>query len=317
MFARELVDSWGALPIWVLLEDGGVSAQLLAARLRAAVARAGLSDAAAAMAAAGDDPPGSVDAMLAGLDGESCAIVIDDAHHADRGAAALVDRIAGQLADSQRLIVLARHLPAGLDRLRRPDAFALGAPELSLTPEETLELCRAGFGLDVSADEARSLNAATGGWTAAAVLAASRARRTARPLGAVSTAGATHTDAIQAMLEEALSASGPDRAVLSQLARLPLVTPDLLERISAIRDCSTAFWREACPSARRARDGGSCPEPVRDQLALLAPPDPVVLSQAAGYYEQRGELGTALQMLLAAGHPDEGLAARRGRACTR
>ena len=55
----------------------------------------------------GDDPPGSIDAMLAALEHESCAIVIDDAHHADRGAAALIDRIAGQLAGPQRLVVSA------------------------------------------------------------------------------------------------------------------------------------------------------------------------------------------------------------------
>ncbi len=305
VFARELVDCWGALPIWVLLEEGGVSAQLLAARLRAAVARAGLSDAAGAMAAAGDDPPGAVDAMLAVLDGETCAIVIDDAHHADRDAAALIDRIVGQLAGSQRLIVLARHLPPGLERLRRADAFALGSPELSLTSEETLELCRSGFGLDVSVDEARLLNSATGGWTAAAVLTASRARRTARPLGAVTAARGTHTDAIQAMLEEALSASGPDRAVLSQLARLPLVTPDLLERISGDPGLFDRVLARGLPLSEAGAGWWELPGPVRDQLALLAPSDPLVLSEAAGYYEQRGELGTALQMLLAAGYPDE------------
>ncbi|HTU78113.1 MAG TPA: hypothetical protein VMF09_05070 [Solirubrobacteraceae bacterium] len=31
------------------------------------------------MASAGDDPPGAVDAMIAALAGEQCAIVIDDA----------------------------------------------------------------------------------------------------------------------------------------------------------------------------------------------------------------------------------------------
>ena len=84
VLAAELIESWGALPIWVLLDEGGVSARLLAARLRAAVSRAGLHDAAAAMGALGDDPSGAVDAMLAALEGESCAIVIDDAHHAGR-----------------------------------------------------------------------------------------------------------------------------------------------------------------------------------------------------------------------------------------
>jgi ATP/maltotriose-dependent transcriptional regulator MalT len=84
VLAAELIDAWGALPIWVLLEQGGVPARLFAARLRTAVARAGLRDTAGTMAAAGDDPPGVVDAMLAGLEHELCTIVIDDAHHAGR-----------------------------------------------------------------------------------------------------------------------------------------------------------------------------------------------------------------------------------------
>ena len=40
VLAAELADAWGAVPVWVLLEGGGVSAKLLVARLRAAVERA-------------------------------------------------------------------------------------------------------------------------------------------------------------------------------------------------------------------------------------------------------------------------------------
>lgn len=58
----------------------------------------------------------------------------------------------------------------------------LGAGGLALRPEETLAVCRSGFGLDVSPRRRPAVDAATGGWTAAAVLAASRAKRTARPL---------------------------------------------------------------------------------------------------------------------------------------
>src|ERR1700760_247844 len=74
VLAAELVDVWGAVPIEVLLEPEEVSAELLAARLRAGVARAGFLDAAASMVAAGADPAGAVDAMVAGLKGEACAI---------------------------------------------------------------------------------------------------------------------------------------------------------------------------------------------------------------------------------------------------
>jgi hypothetical protein len=167
VLAAELVDAWGAVPVWVLLEEGGVTARLLVARLRVALGRAGLTDAAGSMAAAGDDLPGALDAMLAGIEGESCAIVIDDAHHADPAAAGLVDRIASQLAAPGRLVVLARHLPLGLARLRRAGPAHLGATELALRPHETLELCRTGFGLEVSEKDAGLLDLATDGWTAA------------------------------------------------------------------------------------------------------------------------------------------------------
>lgn len=143
VLAAELADIWGVLSVWVPLEAGGVSARLFAARLRVAVAAVGLTDAAGAIAAAGDDPGGAIDAMLRGLAGESCAIVIDDAHHADPETAGLIDRIGSQLDASLRLIVLARHLPAGLAQLRRAPALHLGPPELALTPEERRSPCAA------------------------------------------------------------------------------------------------------------------------------------------------------------------------------
>jgi len=68
VLAAELVSSWGAVPVDVVLEDGGVPAPLLASRLRAAGGRAGFVDAAGSMAAAGQwnvgGRAGSVDAQL-------------------------------------------------------------------------------------------------------------------------------------------------------------------------------------------------------------------------------------------------------------
>ena len=118
VLAAELVNVWGAVPVDVVLEDGGVSAPLLTSRLRAAVGRAGFVDAAGSMAAAGQDPVAAIDAMLDALSGESCAVVIDDAHHALRDAGVLIDRIAARLTSPQRLVVAARRLPPGCERLR-------------------------------------------------------------------------------------------------------------------------------------------------------------------------------------------------------
>ena len=46
------------------------------------------------------------------------------------------------------------------------------------------------------------------------------------------------------------------------------------------------------------------PRAGREHLASLGAADPAALRTAAGFYEKRGQLGIALQMLLAAGEPE-------------
>jgi DNA-binding SARP family transcriptional activator/ATP/maltotriose-dependent transcriptional regulator MalT len=304
VFAAELVDAWGVVPIAVLLEEGSVSAQLLASRLRAAVAQAGFTDAAVAMASAADDPPGVVDAMLVALRGERCAFVIDDAHNAMRDAGLIVDRIAARLEGGQRLVVLARQLPPGAERLRRADALHLGASDLAVSPGETLELCRSGFSLQVTVEDGRLLDAATGGWTAAVVLAASRAKRTGQSLHDV----AQHesgSDAVASILDELMVALGAGTSALARIAPLPILDRELLGMVTGD---DTFFDRAVALGLPLSSAGGrwsQLPGPVRDHLRTLGPPDTASLVQAASYYEQRGELGAALQMLLAAGEAEE------------
>lgn len=300
VLAAELVELWGALGIWVLLDEAEISARLLVARLRDAVSRAGLSDAAALMTARGDDPGGAVDALLTALDGEMCAIVVDDAHNADRSAARLLCRIAAQRPESVRLAVLARRLPAGAERLRRADVFQVSSRELALRPEETVSLCRNGFGLDVSDDEAQRLDQATGGWTAAAVLAAARASRTGTTLGAVTNSASSQRDVLAVMLEEALAALGSDRALLAQIAIPPLLDAELVTAVTGADGLFDGLLACGLPLSA-VRDGWlELPGPVRDYLSGLAGPDPAALRKAAGVYSRRGELATALRMLLAA-----------------
>jgi DNA-binding SARP family transcriptional activator len=308
VLAGELVIAWGAVPVEVVLEEAGVSASLLASRLRAAVRHAGFADAAASMAAAGQDPVAAVDAMLDALTGESCAIVIDDAHHALRDASALIDRIAARLAPPQRLVVAARRLPPGVERLRRADAAQLGAADLALRPDETLEFCRSGFGLEVSPDDGRLLDAATGGWTAAAVLAMSRAKRTAQPLREIVGLDAPRSGALSpvaSILDELISALGYEHAVLASIAPLPLLDRGVLAAVTG----DDGFFGRAVSLGlplSPARGGWwQLPGPVRDHLATLGRPDAAALVRAAVYYDRHGELGTALQMLLAAGETEE------------
>ena len=293
------------MPIEVVLEEGGVSAQLLAGRLRAAVARAGYSGATIEMSAMADDPAGALDAMLGALAREACAIVIDDAHNATRDAAVLIDRLAAEIAPPQRLLVLARALPAGAHRLRRADALLLNADDLALRPDEALELCRRGFGLDVSAEDARLLTAATAGWTAAAVLAASRAMRTETPLRGFAVAdarggSAPFTDPMETLLQEVLTSLRGHEHALSQLGRLPWLDGALMSELSGDADFIDRVRASGLPLTPSGEGWWTLPGPVRDRLAALAPPDRALLERAAAHLRARGELGAALQVLLAA-----------------
>src|SRR4029077_15317208 len=57
----------------------------------------------------------------------------------------------------------------------------------------------------------------------------------------------------------------------------------------------------AIPFSPGQDDWWDLPGPVRDYLATLRAPDPVVLRRAAGEYARRGQLGAALQLMLAFG----------------
>ena len=237
VLGTELADLWRSVAIEVVLHEGGMPAQLFAARLRTAAAHAGFSEAAATMAEAGEDAMGAVDALLGALAQERCTFIVDDAHHAGRGAGLLIERLAEQLQPDQHLVVLARRLPEGTARLRRADCVQLTAADLALRPEETLQLCRAGFGLDIGPAEVARLERSTGGWTAATTLAAARAQRTGEDVSVL--AAASDPDqpfsAVAAILHEALDTLPPaERQALAQVGRLPLLDAPTVD--TATRD---------------------------------------------------------------------------------
>ena len=130
--AAAIVEDRRAVEVEVTLHEG-VAAESFTARLEAGLRRAGLSYAAAAMADAGYDPTGAVDAAIDALAGESCVIVIDDVQHADRGAAVLIERMARRVVLPLRLIILGRRLPPGCERLRRAEFAGLRSGRLGFT----------------------------------------------------------------------------------------------------------------------------------------------------------------------------------------
>jgi DNA-binding SARP family transcriptional activator len=302
VFAAELVEHRHCVGVDVGLEHPGVSAPLLAARLHEAVARAGFTGAAAA-AEGKQDPLAVVDALLDGLAGESCAFVVDDAHHLARDAAQLLEHLAARLQPSQALVVLARQLPDGAGRLRRAEYLQLTAADLALRAEETVAICRLGFSLDVDERAARALDEATGGWTAATVLAAARAARTGEPVEAVVdvAGGPGHpAGALAAILEDGVSGLGPDAApVLAQVARLPLLDAALVDAVAGEAGFFERALRAGIPFAPARGDWWELAGPVRDHLARLAAPQAEAMRAAADVYRSRGELGAAVELLLA------------------
>jgi hypothetical protein len=313
VLGAELVDYWGAVGISVSLDHRAVTAPLLAARLRKAVQRAGFTD--AATAASTPDPVGMVDALLDSLAEEPCAFVIDEAHHAGIDAAELIDYLAGSVTGQQRLVVLARQLPQGALRLRRANFFHLSAADLAMGAEETIRVCRDGFGLQVDSEAAEALGRATGGWTAATVLAAARAVRTGETLTALAAvSGADNSSrAVAAILDEALTALGAARkVVLAQLARLPLLEPGLVDMLAAEEGFFRLALKAGIPLTQTSGPWWELPGPVRDHLVTLAPSDKDGMRMAASEYRRRGELGHAMDLLLASGDAEAAAAVAAG-----
>ncbi|HTX01775.1 MAG TPA: hypothetical protein VMD59_23535, partial [Acidimicrobiales bacterium] len=311
VLAAELVDRWNSIGISVQLEHDGVGASLLAARMHEAVAKVGLTEAAAAIGA-NLDPTAALEATVAALAEERCTFVVDDAHHARRDAAQLIVHLARSLTPAQRLVVLARQLPDGAARLRRAEYLQLSARDLALDREETVALCRTGFGLDIGPGAAGALEAATGGWTAATVLAVARAARTGEEVAAVveAVSGPNHpAGALVAILDEALETLGADGASrLAQVARLPLADAEVVAAATGDGELFERGLAAGIPFTPLRGPWWDLPGPVRDHLATLSPVEPDAMRRAAEVYRRRGELGAAVDLLLAMADPFEAAA---------
>ena len=309
VLGAELVTDWCAVGVEVQLDHEGTDANLLVGRLRAAVLQAGFSDAAAAAVAAGADPTGAVDALLSALAKERCALIVDDAQHAAPGAAALLERVASHLSGDQRLIVLARRLPPGAERLRRAEYFHLSAADLALNWQEASEVGRSGFGLSLAPEAAKSLVAATGGWTAATVLSVARASRTQESAAAIAASaleGGDRAGAVATILEEALASLGPGSwPQLAQVARLPLLDSQVVDVVVGETGFFEAAVRAGVPFTPGRGSWWDLPGPVREHLSTLAPADVDAMLRGAVDYRQRGQLGAAVPLLLLTGKPEE------------
>lgn len=310
VLAAELVDAWKVVGIEVTLL-GPVTPDLLAAQLLAAARRAGFVEAAAAMERGVGDPQSAIDELVGALADEECAFVIDDFQWADERAAELASYLAAELAPRQRLVVLARTLPPGAGRLQRAEAFHLAASDLRLRPEETLRLCREGFGLDVGPEETRLIDEATGGWTAAAVLALRRSTRTGEQLHSVARLAERGVPArsVASLLDDALARlSEEEKQHLAQVARLPLIDSAVADGVAGRAGFFDHLLTLGFPFLSGEEGWWELPGPVRDALGELAPARPDALRRAAEVYRRKGQMGASLELLTAHGFSFEAAA---------
>jgi DNA-binding SARP family transcriptional activator/ATP/maltotriose-dependent transcriptional regulator MalT len=308
------------------LESAGVPAALLPHRLRSAAARVGLSDLAALMdQAAPAGPAGVLDAMLEALAGSGAVIVVDEVQNAEPEAVALLTRLAGQLGADQRLLLVGREAPAGIASLRRDStAVWLGSADLAMTTPEVAALCRQGFGLVVSQAEAERLRVATGGWTAAVVLAASQARSAGRPLLADAAAwaadagidtamvaapppGGTHV--LAGLVEQILGGiPGPERLAVIQVAHLPLLHERIVARATGIAGLLAVVSHAGLPLHESADGWFELIGPVQQLLVARAPVSTGVLTAAAAAYAEEGRPDLAAGLLIGAGRASDAAA---------
>lgn len=312
--AAELLD----MPvIGTVLESAGVSAALLPHRLRSAAARVGLSDLVALMdQATPAGPAGVLDAMLEALAGSGATIVVDEVQNAEPEALALLTRLAGQLGAGQRLLLLGREAPAGVASLRRDSTVVwLGTADLAMTAPEVGALCRQGFELTVTDAEAERLRAATGGWTAAVVLAASQAKSAGQPLlalaspGALAGGGHGGTQVLVGLVEQILRGiPEPARLAVIQLAHLPLLHERIAARATGMADLLAVVSRAGLPLHESDDGWFEFIGPVQPLLAARAPAANGMLTSAAAAYAEEGRPELAVRLLTGAGRAGDAAA---------
>jgi ATP/maltotriose-dependent transcriptional regulator MalT/DNA-binding SARP family transcriptional activator len=298
--AEELAAHLGLAVMTVAFEPRDEAAELFAARLGGALRGFGLASAAEAVTARGAEPAEAALAALRSLP-EPVLLVLDDAHHCSGTAACHLVRLVSRMPDPHRALVLARALPRAAAVLARSDeVVVLDACDLALTAGEVAELLAAGWDVELSSRDASALAAATGGWAAAVVLAATRLARSPDRAAALEVIAAQPTVLAYLVQEHLAELDDAERTALVQLAHLPLLSAAVGRAIG--RDGLVERAVELGLPLMPVRDGWyELPGPLQDYLAAIAPLEPEVARLAAAHYVERAEALAALRVLLGTG----------------
>jgi ATP/maltotriose-dependent transcriptional regulator MalT/DNA-binding SARP family transcriptional activator len=305
VLAAELSGALGIAHPWLAVAPADNDAATLAGAVRRALKVARLSDLTAVLANAGTSswPDRLLDA-LADVK-EPLLLVLDDVHHLaaeDCGTAVL--RLASGMPPPHRMVVAARRLPAHLEPLRAIlGTRHLGPGDLAFRPDEAAQLIESLRGGQPGADLAAMVEA-TGGWASALVLAVTLPTEPAGPGAGASADGKPirGSAVIGAAVDGILARlSAAEREALTQLAHLPFLSPQVVDRVTGSQAMFERLVRAGVPLARTASGWWEMPSPVAAHLARQAPLDPETASAAAAAYATGGDLVLALRVLAGAG----------------
>jgi DNA-binding SARP family transcriptional activator len=226
-------------------------------------------------------------------------LAVDDAHHLDPPAGALLARLAGELPGNHALVVLARRLPDSASPLRGLASVQLRDVDLAFTLSETRALGER-YGVTLSEQDAAALSRATDGWVGATVLAVARLSGSADPaieIGRIAAFPDTFVPLVDAAFAR-LEPAAQDAAL--QFVLLPFGSREVvgaLGRASLLDELRAAgLPLTQVPGAWYALAG-----PVTEALRPRATPDPTRLMRAGEMFARLGSPIVGAEALLDAG----------------
>jgi DNA-binding SARP family transcriptional activator len=305
ILAAELGTELGIARAHVMLRVGDGGPETLVARLRAALGRAGLSDAAARLTPT-RAPLDALDDLLEHLEGwaEPVLLVVDDVARAER-VEPLIAQLADGLPPPHRLLLAGRHLPPDLETMRtRVDVARLDTDDLAFTVDEVAALL-ASHGVTLTRAAAARLHRLTGGWAAALSLAAAQLARSSSCEDVLAEFEQQPTVLHHLVLRALDHLSADVRAALAQVARLPVLHLDVVRAATGRADLLQLAVDAGLPLTIGSAGTAAFPEPVRELLIAGSQFDPVTARLAARSYDRNGAPLLAASVLLAAGLPDD------------
>jgi ATP/maltotriose-dependent transcriptional regulator MalT/DNA-binding SARP family transcriptional activator len=301
LLAAEVCDEYGAPALTAVLETGAGSAGSVVARLRDDARQRGLSDVTAAMESA--DPQRRMAALIASFADQPVVIVIDEVQHLEPDAVALLSEVVADANAGLRMLLIGRAEPRGVAELRaRHGATVVGTADLALTVEEVGQLCTE-FGLALDAEATETVHRVSGGWAAAVVLIASRARVAGAATIDPTPGSGQHL--LPTLIGDILAALPRHvQSAVIQIAHLPLLDDRLSAEATEIDDVLTIARRAGLPLVPGPGRWMQLIGPVQDDLRRRAPLRASFARRAAEGYLRRGLPEVAVEVLLASGAAD-------------